>query len=116
MIHCPFCGLAVSSTAQRAGICPSCGESLSANPPPAGPPVQPSAKTVDLASGTVRVLTRGRLDESPSFAPNGAMLMYAGRERGQSTLATVSVDALTSQRLKSDRGQVREPAWGPFAP
>lgn len=70
----------------------------------------------DLAGGTARVLTRGRLDESPSFAPNGAMLIYSGRERGQSVLATVSVDGLTSQRLKSDQGQVREPAWGPFAP
>jgi TolB protein len=68
----------------------------------------------DLASGTVRVLSRGRLDESPSYAPNGAMLIYSGREAGSSVLATVSVDGLTSQRLKSEQGDVREPVWGPF--
>jgi TolB protein len=69
---------------------------------------------VDLASGTVSSLTRGSLDESPSFAPNGAVLIYAGREGGQGVLATVSVDGLISTRLKSGQGEVREPVWGPF--
>src|SRR3569833_1337707 len=69
----------------------------------------------DLASHTVRVLSKGRQDESPSYAPNGAMLIYSGSDGGRSTLATVSTDALTGQRLKSDQGQVREPVWGPFA-
>lgn len=70
----------------------------------------------DLATGTMRVLSRGQLDESPSFAPNGAMLIYAGRERGQGVLSTVSVDGLTTQRLKADAGEVREPVWGPYLP
>ena len=69
----------------------------------------------DLASNNVRVLSKGRQDESPSFAPNGAMLIYSGSDGGRSTLATVSTDALTGQRLKSDTGGVREPVWGPFA-
>jgi len=68
----------------------------------------------DLASGTVRVLSRGHLDESPSFAPNGATIMYAEREGGRGSLATVSVDGLTGLRLKAEQGEVREPAWGPF--
>ncbi len=68
----------------------------------------------DLSSGQLRVLTRGAQDESPSFAPNGAQIMYASRERGQGVLAAVSSDGQVSQRLKSDRGEVREPAWGPF--
>jgi len=68
----------------------------------------------DLANGANRVLSKGRFDESPGFAPNGALLIYAGRERGQGVLATVSSDGLITQRLKSDRGEVREPAWGPF--
>jgi len=68
----------------------------------------------DLASGTVRVLSHGHLDESPSFAPNGAMLMYSEREGNRGALATVSVDGLTGLRLKADQGEVREPAWGPF--
>lgn len=69
----------------------------------------------DLSSNDVRVLSKGRQDESPSFAPNGAMLIYSGSEGGRSLLATVSTDALTGQKLKSDQGQVREPVWGPFA-
>lgn len=68
----------------------------------------------NLETGATSVLTKGRGDESPSFAPNGAVLMYAGRERGQDILATVSADGLATQRLKSDRGEVRDPAWGPF--
>ncbi len=68
----------------------------------------------DLASGAVRVLTRGSLDESPSFAPNGMTLIYAGRAGGRGTLATVAVDGQVSQQLKSDRGDVREPVWGPY--
>jgi TolB protein len=70
----------------------------------------------DLASGTVQVLSKGRQEESPSFAPNGAMLIFAGRERGQGVLQTVSVDGQTSARLDADAGEVREPVWGPFLP
>jgi TolB protein len=68
----------------------------------------------DIASGTVSVLTRGSLDESPSFAPNGAIIIYSGRDADVGTLQTVSVDGLVTQRLKSDQGEVREPVWGPF--
>jgi TolB protein len=70
----------------------------------------------DLASGTVLVLSKGRQEESPSFAPNGAMLIFAGRDRGQGVLQTVSVDGQTSARLDADAGEVREPVWGPFLP
>jgi TolB protein len=69
----------------------------------------------NLGNNTVQVLSKGRQDESPSFAPNGAMVIYSGSEGGRSLLATVSTDGLTGQRLKSDVGQVREPVWGPFA-
>jgi TolB protein len=68
----------------------------------------------DLASGTVRVLSHGHLDESPSFAPNGATLIYAEREGNRGALATISVDGLTGLRLRADLSEVREPAWGPF--
>jgi TolB protein len=69
----------------------------------------------DLNSGSVRVLSKGHLDESPSFAPNGATLMFSEREGNHGVLATVSVDGLTGLRLKSEQVEVREPAWGPFA-
>lgn len=68
----------------------------------------------DLASGTVSVLSHGSLDESPSFAPNGATIIYAGRDGAVGTLQTVSVDGLVTQRLTSSQGELREPAWEPF--
>jgi TolB protein len=69
----------------------------------------------DLNSGTVRILSKGRLDASPSFAPNGAMIIYSGIEGGHSVLQRVSVDGLTSQRLRADSADVREPVWAPFS-
>ena len=69
----------------------------------------------DLAGGVVRVLSHGHLDESPSFAPNGATLIYSERESERGSLATVSTDGLTGLRLKASQGEVREPAWGPFS-
>lgn len=69
---------------------------------------------MDLASNQTATLSRGTLDESPSFAPNGAVLIYAGRNRGEGVLATVSIDGQVTVQLKSDRGEVREPVWGPF--
>ncbi|HEY1491091.1 MAG TPA: Tol-Pal system beta propeller repeat protein TolB [Steroidobacteraceae bacterium] len=69
----------------------------------------------ELSSGTVRVLSKGHLDESPSFAPNGATLIYAERDEDRGALATVSTDGLTGLRLKAPQ-DIREPAWGPFVP
>ncbi len=69
----------------------------------------------DLASGTVRYLSPGPLDNAPSFAPNGAMLLYASIANGQSVLQRASLDGQTSQRLTSDLADVRDPVWGPFA-
>jgi TolB protein len=68
----------------------------------------------DLATGAVRVLSHGHLDESPSFAPNGATLLYSQREASRGTLGTISVDGLTGLRLKAQQAAVCDPAWGPF--
>jgi TolB protein len=70
----------------------------------------------DLSSGAVKVLTRGRLDESPSFAPNGETLLYSEREGSRGSLATIAVDGVTGVRLRAEAGEVQEPAWGPFSP
>jgi TolB protein len=70
--------------------------------------------TLDLQSRNLRVLTEGRQDESPSFAPNGALLIYATQNAGRGALATVSSDGRFQQRLSSDKGDVREAAWSPF--
>jgi TolB protein len=69
----------------------------------------------DLAGGNETVLTDGGQEESPSFAPNGRWIMYATRSGGRENLMAVSVDGRIKQRLSSSRGDIREPAWGPFA-
>ncbi len=69
---------------------------------------------VNLEHGLVRILSNGQLDESPSFAPNGADIIYATREGGRGVLALVSIDGRIQQRLAASAGEVREPAWSPF--
>jgi TolB protein len=71
---------------------------------------------VDLTSRGVQVLSQGRQDESPSFAPNGATLIYATQDRGRGVLSTVSIDGRVQQRLAANSGDVREPVWSPFPP
>jgi TolB protein len=63
---------------------------------------------------SIRELTRSHQDESPSFAPNGDMIMYATQRGGRNVLATVSADGQVQQTLKFQGGSVREPAWSPF--
>ncbi|MFC5527130.1 Tol-Pal system beta propeller repeat protein TolB [Rhodanobacter ginsengisoli] len=62
----------------------------------------------------VRFLSPGPLDESPSFAPNASMLLYAATEGRRGVLYAVSADGLVRQRLVLSDGDVREPAWGPY--
>jgi TolB protein len=68
---------------------------------------------LNLGTGALRMLSDGPLDESPSFAPNGSMVIYATQSRGRGVLAAVSIDGKVSQRLSQDLGDVREPAWSP---
>lgn len=67
----------------------------------------------DLASGRLKLLTNGGYDESPSFSPNGRMIIYATKINGRDELAAVSVDGRVKQRLQLQAGEVREPRWGP---
>jgi TolB protein len=68
---------------------------------------------LDLATRELRILSAGPLDESPSFAPNGAVVIYAAQGRQGAELATVTVQGGIRQRL-SQPGDVREPAWSPL--
>jgi len=64
-----------------------------------------------LANRQLQILSHTSLDESPSFAPNGSMIMYAAGHG----LAAVSVDGGVRQQLSINAGvKVREPAWSPF--
>lgn len=69
---------------------------------------------LNLETGALRVLTDTRLDESPSFAPNGSMVIYATEVDGRGVLEVASVDGRAHQRLRLQGGDVREPAWSPF--
>lgn len=71
---------------------------------------------LDRSLGSPRwsTLSPGSLDESPSFAPNASMILYAAREGRQGVLYAVSSDGRVRQRLVLAEGDVREPAWGPF--
>jgi len=68
----------------------------------------------DLDTGAVLVLTETGRDESPSFAPNGRMILYATEKNGHGELAAVSVDGRIHQRLGESGRDVREPAWSPI--
>ncbi len=69
---------------------------------------------LDTEAQQLSILTEGQLDESPSFAPNGNMLIYAASGRGRGELVAVSSDGRTSQKLRFNQGDVREPAWSPY--
>jgi len=73
-----------------------------------------SIATIELANGNLQVLTNSQLDESPSFAPNGSMVIYATKDRDRGFLSAVSVDGRVRQRLILQEGQAREPAWSPY--
>ena len=60
------------------------------------------------------IVSAGRQDESPSFAPNSDTLIYATRESRNGELETVTADGLIRQRIQSGGGDVREPVWSPF--
>jgi TolB protein len=71
---------------------------------------------MDSSLGAPRwsTLSPGALDESPSFAPNASMVLYAARDGGRGVLYAVSADGRVRQRLVLADGNVREPAWGPY--
>lgn len=68
---------------------------------------------MDMATKSINVLTSGPSDESPSFAPNGSMILYASRKGGTGYLSAVSIDGKMQQKLVFDSSEVREPAWAP---
>ncbi|MBL4711007.1 MAG: Tol-Pal system beta propeller repeat protein TolB [Gammaproteobacteria bacterium] len=66
---------------------------------------------LELATKSSRILTDGPLDESPEYAPNNSMILFASQEKKQAVLAAVSVDGRQKQRLAFTAGEVREPSW-----
>lgn len=68
----------------------------------------------EISSGQMQVLTDSSADESPTFASNGKMILYATKSLGRGVLAGVSSDGRVKQKLSAQAGDIREPAWGPL--
>lgn len=68
----------------------------------------------DLQRGTFDIVTQTGMDESPSVAPNGSMVIYGTQQGGSGVLEAVSIDGRVKVQLPSKQGEVREPAWSPF--
>lgn len=69
---------------------------------------------LDRDSGNLNVLTNNNLDESPSFSPNGRMVLYASTQGNTGVLYMVSLDGQSKHKLSDQAGDIREPVWGPF--
>jgi len=68
----------------------------------------------DLDTSQLQNMSDNALDESPSFSPNGRMILYASRVNGRGVLALVSADGRVRQKFTTQAGDVYEPAWGPL--
>lgn len=69
---------------------------------------------MELATGTTNAITDTTADESPSFAPNGRLIVYATQQQGKEALMTSTLDGKIKARLGGQSGDIREPDWGPF--
>lgn len=70
---------------------------------------------MELAGGAVTQITDTSADESPSFAPNSRLIVYATQQQGRESLMTTTLDGKIKARLAGANGDIREPDWGPFA-
>lgn len=69
---------------------------------------------MELASGSAIPITETSADESPSFAPNGRLIIYATKQQDREALMTTTLDGKLKARLAGQGGDIREPDWGPF--
>jgi TolB protein len=72
-------------------------------------------EVLDIGLGQELTVTDTVRDESPSFAPNGRLLLYATEVGGRGILALASIDGRARARITGPNGDIREPCWGPFA-
>lgn len=72
-------------------------------------------QVMGLATNTVTQLTDTTADESPSFAPNSRLIVYATQQQGREALMTTTLDGKIKARLAGAGGDIREPDWGPYS-
>ncbi len=72
-------------------------------------------QVMELAGGNVAQITDTTADESPSFAPNSRLIVYATRQQDRGALMTSTLDGKIKARLAGATGDIREPDWGPFS-
>ena len=72
-------------------------------------------QVMELAGGAVTQITDSSADESPSFAPNSRLIVYATQQQGREALMTTTLDGKIKARLAGASGDIREPDWGPFS-
>jgi TolB protein len=70
--------------------------------------------TLDLATGASQSVSDTSDDESPSFSPNGRLIIYATRAQGRELLMTTTLDGKIKTKLLTSGQDIREPVWGPF--
>jgi TolB protein len=68
----------------------------------------------DLQRGSLRIISETSLDESPTVAPNGTMVIYATRQQGRGVLMLASTNGRVRTPLPTAQGQVQEPSWSPY--
>jgi TolB protein len=61
-----------------------------------------------------KLLTNAKFDESPSFSPNGDMVLYSTELDYEAVLVVSSSDGRVQTKLEFVSGDVREPAWSPL--
>lgn len=71
-------------------------------------------QVMELSSGIVNSITDSTMDESPSFAPNSRLIVYATQHQGKEALMTTTLDGKIKARLAGQNGDIREPDWGSF--
>lgn len=69
---------------------------------------------MELETGNATAITETSDDESPSFAPNSRLIVYATKQGGREALMTTTLDGKIKARLAGQSGEIREPDWGPY--
>ncbi|GAC1030593.1 Tol-Pal system beta propeller repeat protein TolB [Pseudomonas sp. No.21] len=67
-----------------------------------------------VRGGAPRILSGTTLDDSPTVAPNGTMLIYATRQQGRGVLMLVSTNGRVRLPIPTVQGDIREPSWSPY--